>query len=186
MIVREILYRAWDDVKDTMYYAGEEADVVFELTGVGIKATVITEDVEEFRTLHHLKYMQYTGLKDKHGTDIFEGDIVSFISKEKTGEKRVSKRRGYDTYSVYSEIEIRGVVSFGEVEIGLYKKVPGFFVDTNQSVTYETYFFGSGKKSDRPEERTKSLIKPLLTKAEYEVIGTIWEHPHLLEGRDEA
>lgn len=63
--------------------------------------------------------------------DIFEGDIVSFIFKEKIGEKCVFKRRGYDIYFVYSEIEIRGVVSFGEVEIGFYKKVFGFFVDIN-------------------------------------------------------
>lgn len=57
MIVREILYRVWDDVKDIMYYVGEEVDVVFELMGVGIKVIVIMEDVEEFWMLYYLKYM---------------------------------------------------------------------------------------------------------------------------------
>lgn len=48
-------YRAWDNVKDRMYYLGEEEDVVFHFESNGIVATDITEDEEEFRTLQDRK-----------------------------------------------------------------------------------------------------------------------------------
>ncbi|WP_339194311.1 YopX family protein [Paenibacillus sp. FSL P4-0176] len=137
--MREILFRAWDDVKGKMYHAGEESDVVFELTGVGIEATDITEGEEEFRTLHHLKYMQYTGLKDKNGIEIYEGDI------------------GYTVIDRYSE-----------------HKQPFLAVVRRDRCFWDFY---------EEERQTPHEIWP---KDQFEIIGNIYEHPHLLEGRDEA
>jgi uncharacterized phage protein (TIGR01671 family) len=77
-MIGEIKFRAWDNVKNKMYFLGESDEVVFAFESNGIVATDITEHDWGFKILEHLKYMQSTGLKDKNSNEIFEGDIVEF------------------------------------------------------------------------------------------------------------
>ena len=62
--MRELKFRAWDDVEKRMYYGNTEQ----------------FDDMLGFRFQHFETdkpvYMQYTGLKDKNSKEIYEGDIL--------------------------------------------------------------------------------------------------------------
>lgn len=70
---REIKFRAWDEIGEWM---GDVTSIDFDERSIFM--TTRCSDDENCFELDKTPVMQYTGLKDKNGKEIFEGDIVEF------------------------------------------------------------------------------------------------------------
>lgn len=142
---RIIKFRAWDKATNRMLETGFH--VLGEVTCFRIIEQRLMEMPEGKTTLERIgdvEIMQFTGLQDKQGNDVYEGDII--LAHEHS-----------------TNYPLKHIVVFNEEELGFKLRWEG---RRNEDGYYDE------KLSERKYEV-------------FEVIGNLFEHPHLLNQKTE-
>lgn len=153
---REIKFRAWDTVSNYMvdstagYFVEFDGDLWFNLGAVDNKDLLLNQSEK-------LILMQFTGLKDKHGTEIYEGDIVRILYTDWPSQRPETNGRYAMTLDEYKD----SISNIGKV---IYENVQ-FCIQFN-------------------EQGYLSSLEPG-PHGQITVIGNVYEHPELLESDHE-
>lgn len=105
--MRQIKFRAWDKADKVMFFPNSimfdgAGTMMFEHANGGIKHS---------SSRAYCELMQYTGLKDSNGVDIYEGDLISMATKFRRSDTKHCKTVSW----VSSEYKCGWNVARGEI-----------------------------------------------------------------------
>lgn len=152
--MRTIKFRAWYKKEKQMCYPGEDPE--FDQgywDGMYMSEIFMLNRCLE---LDRIELMQYTGLKDKNGTEIYEGDVVQVKYKTSSWGRKIN-------YNFVGQIKF-GLFLSHEKE-GCFDEIEGWYISVSPH----------GQKESLGNHDYAS-----------EVIGNIHEHPELLGAKTEV
>lgn len=70
----DIKFRAWNKIEKKMYFWDKEPYLSFFIGDYGDRLA------NAFKEANATEFMQYTGISDMEATEIYEGDIIDYVS----------------------------------------------------------------------------------------------------------
>jgi len=157
--MREIKFRAFDHGSGKML-GGDANPIYMDLNGVLMEYSDC--EVIEYDTFRNYSLMQYTGLHDKNGKEIYEGDVVS-LAGNMTADNSLGWLPNGWIFGEEDVFPVKWGDDLGGWELDMPTKYDG---------------------SDPEVTKYLNHARVLLTDGEVEVIGNIYEDKELLEGSD--
>lgn len=164
---REIKFRAWDGKKMYLPEYSDKEDFHILPDGTIVETHEHGPDRHELTTPRGPNWllMQYTGIKDKNGKDIYEGDILKF--------HYFFGILGPNMGVAESEHELTGIIEFEELGLGL-RAIKG-----EHWKGYTGYADG---ECDSSVLALYAMNEGAIHEESFEIIGNIHDNPELLQG----